>query len=743
VSRIPGFLRLPSVLALVVGVVTVGSRQMASAVPSADPSRVVFVVTSGGTSQLWTMTPNGSDPHVLAGQPAGSNTDPAAAPDGTRIAFASTHSGNSDIWSIDLTGSGLTQLTADPGSDSAPAWSGDGNTIAFQSDRTGNMDVWLMDPDGAAQTQLTHNSASDSQPAWFPRARRLAFQSNRSGNADIWTVNADGSKLTRLTTSTAPDTQPSVSPSGKAIAFASHRLSNTDVYTTSVRRGGVVRVTSNPAIDNQPAFSTDGRYLAFTSTRSGTAQIWRVPRPSGSPVRLTTGSDPAAGADWTPYPYPSPASSDRFEGIDPTTTPYAIAQSPDGSEVFVAGGETADGSTLDGFLVAYDQSGTRLWSQEFPNDHPRRAAAYDVAVSPDGASVYVTGFVDKELSIFRFNAHTGAFQNAHDLLFETHTIGFAITVSPDSSTIYVAATAYDFDGSPAEAVTIALNLGLFPQWTSILPRGDPAQSTLRTSPSGDTLYWTGIRYQGSARQFRTHDYVTVAYRTSDGSLKWSAEYNGPGNSEDNAWMLQLSPDGSKAYVSGWSVGSGTHADQATLAYDTSTGAQLWLNRYDSPNHGWDWAYAMAVSPDGSTLYTGGGRSRTVGTALTYDYLTTSIDTGDGTLSWARFYDGPGDFTGYAAADFAPSVNVAPDGGTVYLSGRSYRTGTSFDMTSVAYDADGNRVWLARYDGPQHAGDYGRISVLSPDGSTLFIAGQSGSGRPDAATVTWDVSGVAV
>ncbi len=388
-------------------------------------------------------------------------------------------------------------------------------------------------------------------------------------------------------------------------------------------------------------------------------------------------------------------------------------------------------------MVAYDESGTRLWSKEF-GDSPRQAASYDVAVSPDGASVYVTGFFEHDMTIIRYNAHTGAYENSHDLLFETFTIGYAVTVSPDSSKVYVAATAYDFEDTPVEAVTIAFGVGLNPLWTAILPQGDPAQSTLRTSPSGDTLYWTGIRYQSLARRFRKHDYVTVAYRTSDGSLKWSDVYNGPANGEDNAWALVLSPDGSRVYVSGWSVGSGTNADQATLAYDATTGTRLWLNRYDSPNHGWDWTASMSLSPDGSTLYTGGGRSRTVGTALTWDYLTTSIDTGDGALNWARFYDGPGDYTGYAAVEAASSVNVAPDGDMVYVSGWSYRTGASFDMTSVGYDADGNREWLARYDGPEHAADYGRLAVLSPDGATLFVSGQSGSAHPDAVTVSWDV-----
>src|SRR5690606_33385061 len=56
---------------------------------------------------------------------------------------------------------------------------------------------------------------------------------------------------------------------------------------------------------------------------------------------------------------------------------------------------------------------------------------------------------------------------------------------------------------------------------------------------------------------------------------------------------------------GQSVGSGTGFDFATVAYDTATGARLWVARFDGPASRTDRARAVTVSPDGATVYVTG------------------------------------------------------------------------------------------------------------------------------------------
>jgi Tol biopolymer transport system component len=701
---------------------------------------VAFAVAGGGGSRLWTMGPDGTDPAELAGQPTGSNTDSATSPDGTKIAFTSDHSGNADIWVLDLVGSSSTQLTTDTGADSAPAWSADGNTIAFQSDRSGNMDVWLMNPDGSSETQLTHNTASDSQPAWFPKSRRIAFQSNRMGQSDIFAVNANGTSIKRLTTSTAPDTQPSVNPAGTLVAFTSRRSNNTDIYTVPVAGGTNTRVSSNTAVDSQPAFSTDGRYLSFTSTRSGIAQVWRVPRPSGSSIQLTNGTDPAGASDWLPYAYPTPSWAARFNaGFKEDDVPFAMTRSPDGSKVFSAGNTfNSIGKPVAGLITAYDSDGTEAWTKRVDIHSPTILNA--IAISPDGSTLYVAGSSFLSLFVAAYDADNGAVLFTRSYDFGSRAIAWALVVSPDGTKAYVAGTDYNASGYPAESLTLALNApSLTSIWQQTISKGDPTEGAIALNASGSTLFWAGVHYGTPVSDYTQWDYLTTAYRTSDGNLNWSQAYDSSVSDEDVPGALGVSPDGSKVFVTGFSYGGSSRFDQATVAYGAASGTQAWVNRWDSPNHGWDWGDTLAVSPDGSTVYTGGARSRTVSSKLTYDGLTTSIAAGNGALNWANMYNGPGDYTKTDSGDQINDVQVAPDSSRVYATGNSFRTLESFDMTSLAFDQAGNRVWLARYDAG--SADYGYDAVLSPDGSTLFATGPSfGVTHYSVATVAWDVNG---
>src|SRR5205807_2428599 len=99
-----------------------------------------------------------------------------------------------------------------------------------------------------------------------------------------------------------------------------------------------------------------------------------------------------------------------------------------------------------------------------------------------------------------------------------------------------------------------------------------------------------------------YDYATVAYDASTGATLWGRRYNGPGNGQDAASSLAVSPDGSKVFVTGLSLGAGTDYDYATVAYDTSTGAKLWLKRYNGPLNSEDSAVSVATSPDGSKVF---------------------------------------------------------------------------------------------------------------------------------------------
>src|SRR5215217_7321096 len=86
-----------------------------------------------------------------------------------------------------------------------------------------------------------------------------------------------------------------------------------------------------------------------------------------------------------------------------------------------------------------------------------------------------------------------------------------------------------------------------------------------------------------------------------GANLWVERYNGPGNSDDGATSVAVSPDGSTVFVTGGSTGTTSGYDYTTVAYRASNGAKLWVKRYNGTGNGYDQATAIGVSPDGSTV----------------------------------------------------------------------------------------------------------------------------------------------
>jgi hypothetical protein len=72
------------------------------------------------------------------------------------------------------------------------------------------------------------------------------------------------------------------------------------------------------------------------------------------------------------------------------------------------------------------------------------------------------------------------------------------------------------------------------------------------------------------------------------------------------------------FVTGDSSGAASQDDYATVAYNATTGAKLWVKRYNGPGHSTDRANSVAVSPSGKQVFvTGYSASAT----LDYDYAT--------------------------------------------------------------------------------------------------------------------------
>ena len=153
-------------------------------------------------------------------------------------------------------------------------------------------------------------------------------------------------------------------------------------------------------------------------------------------------------------------------------------------------------------------------------------------------------------------------------------------------------------------------------------------------------------------------------------------HNGPGNGTDVPFALAAGADGSSLFVTGYSLGSGTSNDYATVAYGAATGAKRWVRRYNAAGNGADLGSDVAVDPDGSQLFVTG---LSVGSASGADFATLAYDAATGSRLWLRRYNGPGN-----GRDAGFAVGVAPDGTRVFATGDSDGSTSGADYATLGY-----------------------------------------------------------
>jgi uncharacterized delta-60 repeat protein len=235
---------------------------------------------------------------------------------------------------------------------------------------------------------------------------------------------------------------------------------------------------------------------------------------------------------------------------------------------------------------------------------------------------------------------------------------------------------------------------------------------------------------GWSGAYPNQDYATIKYYP-DGDTAWVRSYNGPGNYNDDATAIAVDGSGN-VYVTGYSYGSGTGCDYATIKYYPN-GDTAWVRQYVGSGTGnADQAEAIAVDLSGNVYVTG---SSDWGGTLSLDYATIKYNpTGD--TVWVRRYNGPGNGSDYA-------YDLAVDGsGNVYVTGYSYGSGgTDMDYATVKYNSLGEFLWVRRYHGGP-AGSDDRAFACGVDSSgNVYVTGESNDGdNYDYVTIKYNASG---
>jgi hypothetical protein len=306
-------------------------------------------------------------------------------------------------------------------------------------------------------------------------------------------------------------------------------------------------------------------------------------------------------------------------------------------------------------------------------------------------------------------------------------------------------------GTGADIVTIKYDKAGTQLWTvKHVGTGDDKPVWIETDDSMN-VYVTGSSV-GTGQ-----DIITLKYNSA-GNLVWSNTYNGSGNGNDYPVYLKLE-DYNYCYVGGvsreasddflvikynsrtgvvvWdstynrSIGStdrltamkwkdsdelyltgttnnGSGNDIWTLRVDGITGDTAWTNLYNGNTSGDDVPYGIAIHSNSRVYVTG----KSVRFGSYYDLLTLRFDQGDGELENENYYNGPAN-----DEDVAYSIL---GGGSPHVVGSSFGNLTGRDIVFIEYEDDLSRNWVTRYNGVMSSDDVA-VTLIEFD-KVYYVAG---------------------
>jgi outer membrane protein assembly factor BamB len=190
--------------------------------------------------------------------------------------------------------------------------------------------------------------------------------------------------------------------------------------------------------------------------------------------------------------------------------------------------------------------------------------------------------------------------------------------------------------------------------------------SVAVSSDGSRVFVTGSSWGRTS----LYDYATVAYKAATGDPLWTRRYGG--HSVDGAVAVVASPRRNAVYVTGSSFSGQTHRDIVTVAYKATTGAPLWVSRFDG-DHKDDIPASLAVSPDGASVIIAGSSGAGTTTMQSYRFLVFAYRAASGTKLWSTRL-----LQNSAADDNAAAVAVSPNDRTVFATGNKKHV-----MTTVA------------------------------------------------------------
>ncbi|MBK9330931.1 MAG: SBBP repeat-containing protein [Ignavibacteria bacterium] len=158
-------------------------------------------------------------------------------------------------------------------------------------------------------------------------------------------------------------------------------------------------------------------------------------------------------------------------------------------------------------------------------------------------------------------------------------------------------------------------------------------------------------------------------------------------------------------------------------------SQQWANRYNASGNGNDEANKTAIDNAGNVYVTG----RSFLSGSNFDYATIKYNA-NGDELWVSRYNGSG------GIDEANAIAV-DNAGNVYVTGKSQGGASNSDFVTIKYNPDGVQLWLRSYNGSGNGIDEA-VGISVDANENVYITGISWSGfNNDIATVKYNSLGV--
>jgi uncharacterized delta-60 repeat protein len=193
---------------------------------------------------------------------------------------------------------------------------------------------------------------------------------------------------------------------------------------------------------------------------------------------------------------------------------------------------------------------------------------------------------------------------------------------------------------------------------------------------------------------------------------WTARYNGPGDHPDDEAHAIVVDSLGNVYVTGWSpLEYGLSYDYVTIKYNRD-GVEQWVKRFNGSGDSTDRGQAIGLDEFGNVYVTGyswGGSTKN-------DFATIKYNN-EGELQWVARYDGPANDD-----DQAKALAVSRQG-DIFVAGSSMGINSYWDYCLIKYNAQGETVWVARYNGTGNSTDILHAMALDSLGN-CYVTGES-------------------